>query len=459
MKRQKKISLALFVLLCTSPLLYGQNCDPPYILIVKPYTEIRCQIKDSKVPLDVKVNNFNLARKIYDVLSQSQYRNIIDLRSGFDEVLGLTEFIKEYSGKEFIEGTLKIIPYRPDMFLFSSIDKETDEVVLRVEILDISTKSRAVAIRKIGFRYFLAYDMLVDDEIKALASGLIDQLTAPKPHFGFISLDEYGKTLSNSTYGIGIGFGYATGNKLTLEDISSDLRRIPPHADDVKYRGPDILPVNIPDNYLVRENSVDINFGHRLSLDIMQIDLWGIVNLSIRTTSIKESGQTLNQNLYRKWYVTNNINDPDNPNSGTAYIYYGMHSSKRNYFESKSFSLPLLITYPVFYAGRNKEVIFKFLGGTNILLPDKIELESEKGWYRFGEYEIQTKSSIGDLKEIEWLVGIDMEGNLSNTLKLGIQFILIYNDYQGNFNVPISLKSEDNLHSAIRIYLMNMLPW
>jgi hypothetical protein len=409
--------------------------------------------------LDVKINKFKLARKIYDALSQSQYKKIIDLRSGFDEVLELTGIIKDYSGKEFIEGALKVIPYRPDIFLFSSIDKETDEVVLRAEILDLSTKSRAVAIRKIGFRYFLAYDMLVDDEIKVLASDLKDELTGGNNIYGFISLEEYGKTLNNLKYSIGIGFGYDTGNKLTLENISSELRRIPPHDDDVRDRGPDILPVNIPDNYLVRENSADINLGQRLSLDIIQISLWGVINLSLRTTQIKESEQTLNQNLYRKWYVTNNVNDPDNPNSGTAYIYYGIKSKNRNFFESKSFSLPLFITYPVLYVGRKKEVICKLLGGTNILLPDKIELESEKGWYRFGEYAIQNKSSIGDLKEIEWFAGIDIEGNLSNTLKLCIQFMMVYNDYQGNFNVPISLKSEDNLHSSIRINLINMFHW
>jgi hypothetical protein len=266
------------------------------------------------------------------------------------------------------------------------------------------------------------------------------------------------KTLDGLTYGIGMGLGYGTWNELTLENIPRELRTIPPHPDDVLYRGHDILPVNIPDNYLVRENSVDINFGQRLSLDIIQISYLGIVNISVRTTSIKELGQLLNQNLYRKWYVTNNVSDPENPNSGTAYIYYGIKSKNRAFFDSKSFSLPLSITYPVLYAGRKKELICKLLGGTNILLPDKIELETEKGWYRFGEYEIQNggKSSIGDLKEIEWFAGIDIEGSLSKTLRLDFQFARVYSYYEGDFNVPLSFKQQEHGTTSLRINLIRM---
>ncbi len=458
MKSQKRISISLCFLFWTSTFVYGQNCDTSYILIIKPYTEIRCKI-DGSEPLDVKISNYNLARKIYDALSQSKYKKIIDLRSRFDEVMELTKLIKDYSEKEFIEGALKIIPYTPDIFLFSSIDKETGKVVLRTEILDLSTKSRAVAIRKISFQDFLIDDV-VDHEINDLAKDLICELTGCDPIcdpiFDFISLKKYEKTLDNLKYGIGMGFGYATGNKLTLENISRELRTIPPHDDDVRYRGNEILPVNIPDNYLVRENSVDINLGQRLSLDIMQISFWGIVNLAIRTTSIKESGQALNQNLYRKWYVTNNINDPENPSSGTAYIYYGIKSKSRNFFESKSFSMPLFITYPVLYAGRKKEIICKLLVGTNILLPSKIELESENGWYRFGEYNIQNKSSIGNLKEVEWFAGIDIEGSLSKTLKLGFQFTRVYLDYKGDFNVPLSFKQQENGTTSLRISLIKM---
>ena len=438
-----------------SSFLYGQNS--PYKLVINPYTEVLPDIKYSIDRVDVKINRYDLARKIYDALIQPNYKSILEVRAFNETIINLKNFIKDYNGKQFSDSVrLVIFPYKPDILLFSSIDKENEMVVLKAEIFDLSAKSIAAKNRKINFEDFKNDDALVNQEIKQLAKELICELTGCKPAFGFISLKEYEKTLDNLKYGIGMGFGYATGNKLTLENISKDLRTIPPHDDDVRYRGNEILPVNIPDNYLVRENSVDINLGQRLSFDVMQISFWGIVNLAIRTTSINESGQTLNQNLYRKWYVTNNINDPDNPSSGTAYIYYGIKSKSRNFFERKSFSLPLFITYPVLYAGRKKEVICKLLGGTNILLPAKIELESEKGWYRFGEYEIQNKNSTSDLKEIEWFAGIDIEGSPSKTLKLGFQFIRVYSDYKGDFNVPLSFKQQENGTTSLRINLIKM---
>jgi hypothetical protein len=449
MIRQQRILVSLFVLFWTSLYLNGQNCDSSSILIVRPYTEINCPTNPSE-PLDVSIIKFNLARKIYDALSLPRFKKTVDLRSRYDEVMELTKIIKDYKGKEFISGALKIIPYTPDLFLFSSIDKETDKVVLREEILDLTTKFRAVAIRKISFPDFLN-DEITNAEVNQLANDLLCNLCGCfcKP-FGFISLKEYRKTLDKYNFNIALGFGFSAVNEATLENIPREIRTIPPNSDDVKYRANDILPVDIPDNYLVRENSVDLNLGNRFSLDIT-LSYLGIINLAIKTTSINESGQIPGQNLFKKWYVTNNINNPDDPNSGTAYIYYSIKSKNRIFFTRNSISLPLIITYPVLYAGRKKEIICKLVGGTNLLLPSEIEFESEKGWYRFGAYQIQDKSSIGYLKEIEWYTGIDIIGNISKRIKVSFQWIRVYSEYKGDFKVPLSFKLESNVTSSLRL--------
>jgi hypothetical protein len=448
-----KIIIIISISLLWLPSLEAQNCDTSYVMIVKPYSEVLIH-PDPHNPIDSKITSFDFARKLYDALSQ--YKQI-DLRSRFDEIKSLTELIKEYRGKEFISGALKIIPYSPDLFLFSSIDKEMEKIIFRTEILDLSTKSRAVSIKKIGFKDFFD-DAILDDNINDVAEELVCKLTGCCSCCGFISLDDYMKKSGNLKYRIGIGFGFSTGNEVALENISRDLRWIPPHPDDLINRGNDILPVNIPDNYLVRENRADINLGQRISLDFLQISLWGIVNLSIRSTQIKEPGKSLNQNLFRKWYVTSNVNDPDNPNSGTAYIYYSIQSKSRYFFSSKSFSLPLFITYPVLYFGREKDITCKILGGTNILLPAKIELESEKGWYRFGEYEVQdgVKTNIGELKEIEWFGGFEIEDYISEILVLNFQAAIVVSQYKEDFNVPLTLTSPDKITTSLRLNLFRM---
>jgi hypothetical protein len=452
MKICEKLPIFLIGFFWMPTFLNGQNYDSSFVLIVHPRTEIQF-IPDRLDPLDVKISTFDLARKMYDELSKCEK---IKLISKFDNVMQLVTSFDTLRGNEFIKKTLNVILYKPNGFLFASIEKEINEIIIRAEVLTTSDRSlSAVAKQKISFKDFLANNRFVDFAIKELSEEIAEKITKKacnKHVVGYISLDDYLNMSGRLKYGLGLGLGFKAGNNLTLENISNELRSIQPHINDVRDR-PDILTVSNPDNYLIRENNADISLGTSLSFDILQISYWGIVNLSIRTTSINESGLILNQNLYRKWYVTNNINDPDNPSSGTAYIYYSIKSKGRNFFERKSFDLPLFITYPVLYVGRQKEVICKLLGGTNILLPYKIELESEKGWYRFGEYEIQNegKRSLGDLKEIEWFAGIDIDASISRTLKLGLEFAEVYTDYKGDFNVPLSFKQQKNFTTSLRI--------
>ena len=325
--------------------------------------------------------------------------------------------------------------------------------------MDLSSKSLVVVNRRIGFTDFLNGE-IVENEISDLASELYCKLTGCcNSNFGFISCSDYLKLNNESKISVGVGIGINSDNNIYIDNISQTIRYILPHEDDVQYRGNDILPVNNPDNYLVGQNSMELKLEKTLTLNIFQINLYGIFNIAINTTGINRSELVLNQNLYHKWYVTNNLDDPENPNSGTAFIYYGVKSKKRNFFESKSFSIPLSVTYPVFYLGNGKEVILKLLGGTNILLPEKIELEYEKGWYRFGEYEVQNdgNGTIGEIKEVNWFAGFEAEGRIGDLLKLNFQLAYVHSEYSGNFSFPLSFHLKNNSTTLIRLNILRTI--
>ena len=450
-----KIMMIVFLSLISN-ILYSQNCNTKFKIIVRPYTDK--PYSASTLPLNelnFKIVNFDMAQKVCD--SFIRYNKNIELISNNGNIKKIIEMISDSVKQEtFIKKVDTLLNDSSALFLFSSIDVNDTYVVLRAEIVDSSAKLKAFATREIE-RDLFKLDKSGNNEINDLVDDLICQLTGCGNTVGFIAIENYLKNSCNLKYGIGVGFGIKTGNTITLDNISKDLRSIPPHPDDILYR-PNILPPSDPDNYIIGNNSVDINLGQSLSFDILQFSFWGIVNLSVRTTQIVGSGQTLNQNLFRKWYVTNNVSDPDNPNSGTAYIYYSIKSIDMNFFESKSFSLPLFITYPVLYIGREKDVIVKVLGGTNALLPNKIEFESEKGWYRYGEYEIQDsgKQSIGELKETDWFCGVDVEANFNNLWKFNFECTRVYSDYDGNFNVPLTINTQNNVSASFRISVQRM---
>ncbi|MGI0010677.1 MAG: hypothetical protein ACREAE_04675 [Nitrosopumilaceae archaeon] len=268
-----------------------------------------------------------------------------------------------------------------------------------------------------------------------------------KSQCGFMSLNEYIK--ENDRYAIGLGLGYRKGDHVTLGNIPSDIRTTLPHPDDVKNRSGDILDPNIPDNYLIHENAVRIDLGHRKSIDV-HFSLWSVINVMIRTSAIRESEVVENQNLFRKNYIKPGI-------TGEALIFYSVKSKKRQFFDGNSFSLPIYITYPVLYCGKNKGLVFRIVGGTNILLPDKIELVAEQGWDRFAEKEIKEAFGLGKLKELGWFGGINVEGIPAMDYRLGIQFTVVYTDYQENFKVPLSLQLENSVRPSLRVSIIKLL--
>jgi len=283
--------------------------------------------------------------------------------------------------------------------------------------------------------------------IKRLPNINFTTIVFKKPKCGFISLNDYTKKYSK--FSIGFGFGYKKGDHVTLGNIPRNIRTVDPHPDDVKYRPDDILDPNNPDNYLIIENTVHVALEHRISLDV-HFRFWGILNIAIQTSEIKGSEVKENENFYRKSYIK------EGSPGGDALIYYLVRSKNRSFLDRNSFSLPIYITYPVFYCGKNKEVIFHLVGGTNLLLSDKISLEAEKGWHRFNERQKETTFDLGKLKETEFFAGFKIEGAFTKSIRFGLQFTLVYTEYQEDFNVPLSLQQSNEVLPSLRLNLTKL---
>lgn len=250
-------------------------------------------------------------------------------------------------------------------------------------------------------------------------------------------------------FGFGFGFGYRKGDQVSLGNIPSNIRTGRPHPDDVKYRPDDILDPNNPDNYLIIENTVHFALEHRTSLDV-HFRFWGILNIAIQTSEIKGSEVIEVENLYRKSYIK------EGSPGGDALIYYLVRSKNRSFIDENSFSLPIYITYPVFYFGKNKQAIFHLVGGTNLLLPDKISLEAEKGWHRFNERQKETTFDLGELKETEFFAGFDIEGAFTKSIRFGLQFRFVYTEYQEAFSIPLSLQQSNEVLPSLRLNLTKL---
>ncbi len=263
------------------------------------------------------------------------------------------------------------------------------------------------------------------------------------PKWGFLQLNDYIKGRRGYAIGLGLGFGVEGSDHVLLGNVPSDIRTVPPHPDDLRDRSTEILPPNVLDNYLVHENAVRIEVGYRANIDIF-ISFWGIINVAVRTSSIRHSEKVEGQNYFRKDYIRPEY-------FGKAMIYYSVESRKKQFLDRSSFSLPIFLTYPALYFGENKEIISRIVLGTNTILPQRIDLQSEQGWDRFGERQVQQARDLGELKEIEWFGGIDFERTAVKDLKLGIQFMLVYTVYQESLKVPLSLESEDRWLFLIRL--------
>lgn len=274
------------------------------------------------------------------------------------------------------------------------------------------------------------------------------------PKFGWMSFRKYLERRKTHPIEIGLGFGFRTGNQITLGNIPKEVRTVPPHPDDVMYRLGDILDPNDPNNYLIIESEARVDLPDRKSLDL-HVSMYGIVHVALSTSSIGTSEEVLDQNLFRKQYIREYVEgDP----RGSALIFYSVRASSRKYLSGNSFSVPIYVTYPVFFLRRDNDLFVRILAGTNLLFPEKISIEAVRGWDRFNELEIKDIVDVGEIKEIEWFAGIDIVGTIAKNTRLGLELTLVYADYQINATTPVSLDLDNNVRPSVRLSISNMIP-
>ncbi len=412
---------------------FASSCDSAFILVVDPVAEIRWVKPDEYDPVDVKIQEYayRFPQLLYECIANKKN---FDLRTRFDELIRLKEQIESDNRKEFIAGTLKLLPYRPCAYLFTSIYKETEKVVLHAEIIDLSAKPSKVESCRIRFTDFLDDDY-VRRKIKVLA-------------------DKIGNS-SEPSWGMSFGLTYQYGgDQVTLYNVPADIRTIPPHSDDILNRPGDILDTTISDNYLVRENIIKFELGHRQTLELGVSILKGIVSIAIRTTAIERIERGFNQNQFRKAYIDP---VPGDPFEGSAFIYYIIEAEERDFLDKNSFSIPVYVAYPIICIGGNQEILLRAVAGTNVLLPETIELVSEQGWDRYGALEIQHKKKLGKFKNLSLFYGIRIDGTVMEKLKLGFEFTLVHTDYRKDFSIPLSVDLDRNIRPAFKIYCTALL--
>lgn len=433
------------LMFCPCSKTWSSSADTTLTIITYHQAEIPSDLGQERIDNLIREYKEKLPRDLQtEIKKVPGTRGKIEFLERSADLIKLKKAIDYENVSALIDTILTIVSPQPDAFLFTKIETGGGTIVLRGKIVNIETL--VIAEDRIEFPQSEAFlTETMDSRIEDLACGILKQvqINCSTKDCGLISLKEYIKENELYIIGLGLGFGYLKGDHVTLGNIPSDIRTIPPHPDDVIYRPNEILPPEIPDNYLIRENAVRVDLGHRISFDV-HFSFKGIVNIAIITSAIRESEVVENQNLFRKNYIKPGI-------PGEALIFYSVKSKETQFFDGNSFSLPIYITYPVLYCGKNKGLVFRIVGGTNILLPDKIELVADQGWDRFGEKEIEETIDLGELKEIEWFGGIDIEGTPAKDFRLGIQFTLVYTDYQENSEGPLSLQLENSVRPSLRV--------
>ncbi len=352
-----------------------------------------------------------------------------DLQNEMSKFCGLT-----FLPNKYLESISTVIDYDDSPLSMTKAIERSLSVQVRTIIL---TQIDSEVPGRIGF--------------KAKAINVLDYsiITEKKETFTTNEVDnveekifQLAKDMVCSCHRIGFGVGYQNGLEISLENIPDNIRRGRPYPDDLSR--PDILDPSIEDNYFIFQNTTDIALPHRFSLDL-HFRLWDYLNIVIKTSAIKESEIIEGKNYFRKSYVVNVAE------GGDALIYYLIKSKNRSFFDAKSFSVPIYFTYPVFEFRTKRKLIINLLAGTNLLLPEKIEFEAEKGWHRFNAREAKQIVDLGELKETEYFVGIDIESGLGKNYRISIELMLSYKEYQENFKEGISLYQPDKLSPSIRL--------
>lgn len=261
---------------------------------------------------------------------------------------------------------------------------------------------------------------------------------------------------NHSILSVSTGIGYIHYDEIMLNNIHRDLRYVPPHNDDVLYRPYEIADPRDENNYIVSENKVILTLPYRKYIDLLCFSVYGIFNVSLKTTAINDVKENESKNYFLKQYIPP---FPGEKEEGSALIYYSIKTKKRELFNRNSFTIPIYISFPLIGVNLNqktKPFNIRFIGGTNVLLPENIKIEAERGWHRWGSQEEYKTSNLGEIKEIKYFAGFDVEGSISNSVNYFIQCCLVKNDY-GDKNIqPLILENKTKYSLSFNIQISKL---
>jgi hypothetical protein len=254
------------------------------------------------------------------------------------------------------------------------------------------------------------------------------------------------------------GAGLEKGKEVTLNDINRELRYAPPHPDDVRWRNNEILEHSNNDNYnnyTISKNKTCTKIADRIYLDIIGFSYHGIINILWRTSSLPYMDE---ERIEGKNFSEKNYIKPEYP--GPAYIYYMIRYKYHDFFSKTSYSFPVYLHFPMLrFDNIDKKTLFYLNGflGTNILKPEKIQLENEKGWDRWGSLQVYGKKDVGQIIERKYFIGCNIELPIDPSIILKLQYHCILINYQENFSHLMTIDKKNTTTNAFGLkFIINL---
>lgn len=382
-----------------------------------------------KFPEDLQLKLINGSNLKF--LPNADYRKIMSVVSYDDDLSSLIDVMKD------------IISKYVRTVIITKIDSDgANTIEIKAKAIDLLDYS--IVVEK-NIKFSTTEISVVEEKIDELAKCIL----CTNAVIGHVDLKKYLIERNNYPFQVGVGFGIQSGGSITLGNVPSEARIIPPHPDDLENRYTEILDPTVTDNYLIYENEVFVDLLSKKSIDF-NLSFYGLINITLRTTDFASSEENNGCNLFLKRYIKPEY-------YGDAFIYYTIKTQDQGFFSKNSLSLPISLSYPLVYFGKNPEInrrlVLRIMGGTNILLPPTINLEAENGWDRFGSHEIHETKDLGEIKEIEWFWGFDFEGAISESFHFNAKLTFIYPDYKENFKTPMTFQFDKSSSASFNLGL------
>ncbi len=248
---------------------------------------------------------------------------------------------------------------------------------------------------------------------------------------------------------VDFGFGFEQGREITLNDVPREIRYMRPHPDDSTWRKNDILEHSNNDNYnnyTISQSKADVKIADKIYLDVLGFSYRGLVNVLWRTSSLPMMDE---ERIEGKNFFSKNYIKPGSP--GAAYIYYRVRYQYHDFFSKSSYSFPVYLHFPALqFCNQADKTLFYLNGfvGTNILKPEKIQLEYERGWDRWGNLQAYEKKEAGQIIEKKYFAGCDVELPIAGSFLIKLQYHYVLINHQENSSTSMKIGNKTKATNA-----------